>query len=190
MKKVLLHICCGPCVIFPLEVLNANGFLVEGFFYNPNIQPADEYRKRKDVMRAAQDIFGITVHMGDYEEAFYRDAVKGAHDAYARCSGCFDLRLTKTFQYAEANDFDYFTTTLLVSPYQDQQLINAIGVRIAKDSSVQFLFDDFRPGFRKAHTRARELGLYSQKYCGCLASLEERKQEKAQKRKKSVNVTC
>ena len=130
-------------------------------------------------MRLVEDILDITVHTGGYEEALYREAVEGACDKRSRCGACFRLRLTKTHQHAESLGFDYFTSTLLVSPYQDQQLLRQIGEEISKDSSAQFLFHDFRPGFRAAHTRARTLGFYSQKYCGCLASLEERTSQKS-----------
>lgn len=189
MKKVLLHICCGPCAIFPLEYLAQQGFLVEGFFYNPNIQPLEEYKKRKDVMQAVEDILDVTVHTEGYEEALYRDTIKDAPDKHSRCRACFRLRLTKAHQYARAYGFDYFTSTLLVSPYQDQHLLRSIGDEVTKGSKVRFLFYDFRPGFRKAHARARELQFYSQKYCGCLASKEERSQEKAH-RKKDPNAEC
>lgn len=139
-------------------------------------------------MRPVEDALGITVHAGNYDEALYREAVKETCDKHSRCGACFRLRLTKTHQYAESLGFDYFTSTLLVSPYQDQELIKQIGEDISCGESAQFLFYDFRPGFRQAHTQARELGFYSQKYCGCLASQEERNQEIT--RRKNVNTTC
>ena len=188
MKKVLLHICCGPCTIFPLEVLTKDGYISEGLFYNPNIQPLAEYLKRKEVISDLENKFNLKVHIGDYEEELYLESIKGAADKYSRCKSCFRLRLKKTQEFAQKNGFDYFTTTLLVSPYQDQQSIKEIGQDLSKDSKAKFLFYDFRSGFRSAHQKARELNFYTQKYCGCLASLEERNQQI--QKKKNKNVVC
>lgn len=181
MKKVLLHICCGPCAIFPLELLRRDGFYVEGFFYNPNVQPLEEYEKRKEVMRMVRDVLRIDVHIGEYEQALYQEGTKEASDKNARCGACFQLRLSKAFQFATRNSFDYFTTSLLGSPYQDQGLIRQAGKTFSRDAATQFLFYDFRHGFRQAHAKARELDFYLQSYCGCLASKEERKREVVQK---------
>jgi predicted adenine nucleotide alpha hydrolase (AANH) superfamily ATPase len=181
MKRVLLHICCGPCAIYPFEDLAKAGFQVEGFFYNPNIQPQSEYSKRKEAVGEFKDKFAAVVHFGEYQEHAYLDSVNSAKDKKARCEACFNLRLEGAHKFAQDNKFDFFTTTLLVSPYQDQQVIKNIGEKISQGSNIKFLFRDFRPGFKQAHTKARELNMYCQKYCGCLASLEERLRDKKSK---------
>lgn len=178
MKKVLLHICCGPCAIYPFENLTQSGFSVEGLFYNPNIQPDPEYSKRKEAVEKFSVEFGVKVHFGGYEESVYLDRTRAVKDKASRCRECFKLRLERTFQFALDNKFDFFTTTLLVSPYQDQAEIKSLGENMSLGSPTQFLFYDFRPGFRQGHTKAKELDLYCQKYCGCLKSLEEREMHK------------
>lgn len=182
MKRVLLHICCGPCAIYPFENLTKKGFRVEGFFYNPNIQPPSEYSRRREAVEEFRDKFGAKVHFGDYQELVYLDRIRSTQGKASRCNSCFNLRLEQAHRFALENKFDFFTTTLLVSPYQDQQIIKELGYRISKGTSAKFLFCDFRPGFREAHAKAKELNLYCQKYCGCLSSLEERCKEKETKK--------
>ncbi|MDD5355671.1 MAG: epoxyqueuosine reductase QueH [Candidatus Omnitrophica bacterium] len=182
MKSLLLHICCAPCAIYPFENLTKAGFKVEGFFYNPNIQPVSEYLKRKKSAEDLENILNIKVHYGEYEEARYADCIKSTQDKPLRCRNCFKLRLEQTRRFAAENKFDLFTTTLLVSPYQDQGMIKEIGDDISKESAAQFFFSDFRPGFRQVHNKAKELNFYCQNYCGCLFSLEEREKEKKLKK--------
>ncbi len=178
-----MHICCGPCAIYPFQNLTKHGFEVEGLFCNPNIQPQSEYSQRKEAVEDFRNKFGRQVYFADYQPDSYVDCIKTAKDKTARCKRCFDLRLKKTHQFALDKEFDLFTTTLLVSPYQDQQVIKQLGDKISEGSSAKFLFCDFRPGFRQAHNQAKQLGLYCQKYCGCLASLEERSKSKREKAK-------
>jgi len=182
MKSLLLHICCAPCAIYPFEDLAKAGFKVEGFFYNPNIQPVSEYLKRKKSAEVLENVLNIRIHYGEYEENAYTESIKLTPDKPERCRNCFKLRLEQTRRFAAENKFDLFTTTLLVSPYQDQEMIKEIGDDLSKDSPAKFLFSDFRPGFRQAHNKVRELNLYCQKYCGCLFSLEERQKEKESKK--------
>ena len=182
MKSLLLHICCAPCAIYPLDTLTKAGFKVEGFFYNPNIQPVSEYLKRKKSVKDFESRFGIKLHFGDYQEQIYLDRTQSAKDKDSRCRDCFSLRLEETYQHALNNKFDFFTTTLLVSPYQDQRKIKEIGDKISSGSDAQFLFCDFRPGFREGHNKARELNFYCQKYCGCLSSLKEKNEAKKLKK--------
>jgi len=175
VKKILLHICCGPCAIYPLKVLKQQGFQVEGFFYNPNIQPYDEYNNRLSALLELQKMFNLIIHYGEYEQKLYEEKVKDVLDKKnQRCYRCFQLRLDKSCSFAIQNGFDYFTTTLLVSPYQEQQSIKEIGEGLCRSQKVKFFFYDFREGFRQAQKEAKELGLYRQKYCGCFYSLKER----------------
>ncbi|MFY9402306.1 MAG: epoxyqueuosine reductase QueH [Candidatus Omnitrophota bacterium] len=170
--KLLIHICCAPCLIHPLEVLNLKGFKVFGLFYNPNIHPFLEYKQRKDALSNAG--FDIDLIFPEYlPQEFFR-AVNFKEDAPVRCLACWRLRLKKTAVIAKLNGFDYFTTTLLVSPYQDHQALKRIGDEVSKEEEVKFCYLDFRPGFRKAHEEARAKGLYMQKYCGCIYSEIER----------------
>ncbi|MFH1621603.1 MAG: epoxyqueuosine reductase QueH [Candidatus Omnitrophota bacterium] len=181
MKRLLLHICCGPCAIYPFSDLVKAGFEVEGFFYNPNIQPDSEHLKREKATKDFEKIFNAKVHFSSYQKREYLDCIRETKDKTSRCRSCFKLRLKATHQFALENKFDFFTTTLLVSPYQDQKVIEQIGDNVSKGSKTQFLFRDFRPGFRQAHVKAKELNLYCQKYCGCLSSLEERNRLKEEK---------
>ena len=184
MKSVLLHICCGPCAIYPFETLRELGFSVECFFYNPNIQPEEEYLRRKKAVEDFYSLFGIKTYFGDYNQEAYLSYRGNVLDKDYRCKSCFRFRLKKTHQFALDKGFDFFTTTLLVSPYQNQQSIKEAGFELSLDSTTQFLFYDFRDGYRYGHAKAKELNFYHQKYCGCLLSLEERNQEKRIKQAK------
>jgi predicted adenine nucleotide alpha hydrolase (AANH) superfamily ATPase len=153
--------------------LTKAGFSVEGLFYNPNIQPQDEYLRRKKSTQDLESILNFKVYYAEYDENRYLDYIKSSPHRPLRCKNCFKLRLKHAHKFAEENKFDFFTTTLLVSPYQDQDLIKEISEDISRGSNTKFLFSDFRPGFRSAHNKAKELGLYCQKYCGCLLSNED-----------------
>lgn len=175
--KILLHTCCGPCVIYPLEVLRQDGFEVEAYFYNPNIYPEEEFLRRKSAFLVLANSQELTAHIPAYKESEYNNAITSS-EGPERCCDCWRLRLLKTAEFARLNNFPAFTTALLISPYQDIKAIKNIGQRIAQEAGVDFLFRDFRCGFRQAHNKARALGMYTQKYCGCRYSLEERKNKK------------
>ncbi|HTY45377.1 MAG TPA: epoxyqueuosine reductase QueH [Patescibacteria group bacterium] len=172
--KLLLHTCCAPCLIYPLERLRQEGFTATGFFYNPNIHPFGEYTSRKKAVEALSEAAGIKVSYPAYAPADFFQAVNLKEQAPARCQACWRLRLSKTASYAKEQGFDYFSTTLLVSPYQDQESLKTIGLEVAALEGVTFYCEDFRPGFRQAHEQARAQGIYCQKYCGCLYSEIER----------------
>lgn len=175
--KILLHTCCGPCLIYPLEVLRQDGFEVEAYFYNPNIHPEDEYLRRKTAFLVLANSQELTAHIPAYNESEYSNSI-ASRKRPQRCCDCWSLRLLKTAEFARANNFPAFTTALLVSPYQDIETIKSIADKIAKAMKVEFLFRDFRCGFRQAHNKARALGIYAQKYCGCRYSLQERLNKK------------
>ena len=172
--KLLLHTCCGPCEIYPLEQLRHKGLEVSGFFYNPNIHPLSEYKNRRQAVEDFNKGANINMIFPDYDPAEFFRAIKGRETNPGRCSLCWELRLKKTAKAARENGFDYFSTTLLVSPYQDQEGLKRIGSGIAKETGTEFYYEDYRPGFRNAHNQARERGLYLQKYCGCIYSQIER----------------
>ncbi len=173
--KLLLHVCCGPCLIYPYEALSKDGYEVEGYFYNPNIHPLSEYKNRKKAVEDFSTAEKIKVSFDEgYKPEEFFQAVAGNEKSANRCQLCWKLRLEKTAKLAKNKSFDCFSTTLLVSPYQNIEKIKEIGEDIAKAVGVKFIFADFRSGFRQAHNKAKELGLYCQKYCGCLFSEIER----------------
>ena len=172
--KILLHICCGPCGIYPLEKLKEQGFEVAGLFYNPNIHPYSEYLKRREAVEGFAKETSLDVAYPEYQPQEYFDAISHEKNPPERCFLCWGLRMKKAAVAAKEKGLDAFTSTLLVSPFQDQDALKRIGEAIDRETGIRFHFEDFRPGFRKAHVRAKEKGMYCQKYCGCLYSEIER----------------
>jgi hypothetical protein len=172
MEKILLHVCCAPCLIYPLESLKNKGFQVSALFYNPNIHPFSEYKSRK---QAIADLGkDVEIDFPEYKPQEFFQAVNGKETSPGRCNICWEMRLRKAAIKANEIGCDYFTTTLLVSPYQDQGLLKNIGTEVSRQEGVGFFYEDFRPGFRKAHDEAKARGIYCQKYCGCIYSEIER----------------
>lgn len=177
--NILLHICCAPCEIFPVEEMRRQGHTVAGFFFNPNIHPYSEYLKRKnEVDKYSRDI-KLSVIWSDYDIEGYFQHIVYNEALTKRCPVCWWLRMEKTAQFAKENGFEAFTTTLLGSPYQDQSTIKNIGEDIADRSGLKFYFHDFKEGFKKAHEIAKSKGIYCQNYCGCVFSERERIERKA-----------
>ncbi len=172
-NKTLLHICCAPCSVMCIESLRGEEIEPHGFWYNPNIHPYTEYRARKNTLvEYAQKIsMSLTV-----ENTYgLREFVKNvADDIDGRCSYCYEVRLEKAAEFAAANGFSSFTTTLLISPYQKHDLIAETAKKCGERHGVEFLYRDFRPLFREGQQKAREAGMYMQKYCGCIFSEEDR----------------
>lgn len=180
MKKVLLHTCCAPCSVSCIRQLRGEGIEPVSYWYNPNIHPYMEYKARRDTLMAYAPSVGVElVVQEDYGLRDFCRAV--AADIDHRCGKCYAMRLEQTARYAAENGFESFTTTLLVSPYQNHELLAETARRMAEVYGVQFLYRDFRPGFREGQQEARELGLYLQKYCGCVFSEEERYANKIEK---------
>lgn len=184
--NILLHICCAPCAIYPFEALKKAGHQVAGYFYNPNIHPYSEYLKRKAEVEKFTMESGINTVFADYELEHYFQYIVYNEAASTtkeiRCPACWWMRLEKVAAFAKKNGFEAFTTTLLGSPYQDQDIIKGIGSDIAKRLGLIFYFEDFRKGFKAAHDFAKSKGMYCQNYCGCLFSEKERIDEKAEKK--------
>lgn len=173
--KILLHICCAPCIIHPLrELTEKNKNSITGFFYNPNIHPYTEMKKRRQAVTDYAIKERIEVIFGEYDmENFFKNV--GANiESPSRCHICWRMRLYKTARHAKEEGFDAFTTTLLVSPYQDRQTLMEIGSQLSREFDVKFLDKDFRDGFRLAQQFAREQNMYRQKYCGCIFSEKEK----------------
>lgn len=170
--KILLHTCCGPCLIHPAETLFDEGHELTAFYYNPNIHPFSEFSRRREAFHSycAGASIPTFEDVYDYRNHLTQTVAAGAD----RCVICYRIRLMRTAQTAAREGFDSFSTTLLVSPYQKHDELKAVGEEAAAKHGVAFLYQDWRPGFREGRRKARELGLYSQKYCGCLFSEEER----------------
>ncbi|MDD5561108.1 MAG: epoxyqueuosine reductase QueH [Candidatus Omnitrophica bacterium] len=173
--KILLHICCAPCLIYPLKRLNEQGFKVKGFFYNPNIHPVSEFNRRKEAVVVLSKELQLETEYPEYLPSEFFRAINVDAAAAQRCLDCWRLRLLETALYAGKNGFEAFSSTLLVSPYQDQESLKCLGNQAAKEAGVDFYYEDFRPGFRSAHEEARSRGIYCQKYCGCSYSEIERR---------------
>jgi len=168
-KKVLLHMCCAPCSVYPAEVLEQKNLFFEGLFYNPNIHPIEEYNKRKYNVELFSQKKNIRVsYIDDFQEEKWKNFSGNNSD---RCIMCYTSRINTCAEYAATHGFDYFTTTLLASPYQNHELIKKLAEEAQKTYGVEFLYEDFRPGFRQGQQKAKEMGLYRQKYCGCILSL-------------------
>ena len=187
---LLLHACCGPCSSYVLEYL-ARYFSITVFYYNPNIYPPEEYHRRLEELRSLYARFppalenSVAVVEADYNpEEFYQAAGTRENPALAsepekgeRCRRCYRLRLEHSWQYAKAHDFDYFCTTLSISPFKDAQKINEEGEALSSGSSrPAWLFSDFKKkgGFKRSLELSLEYGLYRQNYCGCIYSLQNR----------------
>jgi predicted adenine nucleotide alpha hydrolase (AANH) superfamily ATPase len=171
--KGLIHVCCANCLIYPLRVWREEGWEITGFFYNPNIHPYQEYRRRLETVKEYERQAGLKVICrNDYDlEGFLRGVVYREHE---RCGYCYLSRLEITAQEAKAGGFDAFTTTLLYSKYQNHSLIKEIGETLAKQFSIPFYYRDFRKGWQEGIRASKAMGLYRQQYCGCIYSEKER----------------
>ena len=179
--KLLMHTCCAPCSVYCIESLRKEHIEPTLYWFNPNIHPYMEYKARRDTLKEYSQSINVNVI---FEENYgLRDFCKNIiDDIDNRCSNyCYPVRLEQTAKFAKENGFDTFTTTLLVSPYQQHEKIHELGDKIAKQYDLNFLYEDFRVGFREGQAKARELGLYMQKYCGCVFSEEERYSKQIEK---------
>mgnify|MGYP004644740315 FL=1 len=180
---LLLHACCGPCSLEPLRVLREQGFLPTIVYVNPNIQPHDEYVRRLETLRAWAAGENVEVVEGPYEaERWEREVARYGTNRLARCQACYRLRLEGAATLAGELGCAHMSTTLAVSPYQ---LFDACGAelgRICARAGLTAVWQDFRPLYPQATTRAKELGLYRQNYCGCRFSAAEAALERCQAR--------
>ncbi len=170
--KLLLHTCCAPCSVYCIDSLRKEGIEPTVYWYNPNIHPYIEYKTRRDTLKEyAKSIDVQAIFEEDYGlREFCKNVIC---DLENRCENyCYKIRLTQTAKYAVENGFDTISTTLLVSPYQKHDILKKQAQEIAKEYGIEFLYRDFRVGFREGQAKARELGLYMQKYCGCIFSEE------------------
>jgi len=174
-KTILLHVCCAPCSTYTIQSLRSQGFQVTGFWYNPNIHLWQEHEERRDSMaRYAEEVHLPMIWNAAYEMPLFLRAVVGKERFRQRCAICYRLRLEKTAEVAKERGFNFITTTLLISPYQDQELIRSIGEEAAARHDLRFHFENFRRGWADRGRMTREHGLYRQQYCGCIFSEWER----------------
>ncbi|MCD7905931.1 MAG: epoxyqueuosine reductase QueH [Clostridiales bacterium] len=184
--RLLLHACCAPCSSYCLEFLSEY-FDITVFYYNPNIYPQEEYYKRVSEIKRFLGEFPLKnkaeLSEGEYKPSDYFDAVKGLEDIKEggeRCEACFRLRLKAAARAAEEGGFDFFTTTLTISPLKNAEKLNKIGMEEAEKAGVKWLPSDFKKknGYKHSIELSAEYNLYRQDYCGCIFSRRERQEEK------------
>lgn len=178
--RLLLHICCARCAIYPEERLKSE-YEVIGYYFNPNIHPTTEYLLRGEALKEYAKDEGLRLLVGEYDPIFHLKSVISSLDSN-RCEVCYRLRLTETAKKAKELECRYFSTTLLSSPYQNHSKIREIGESVAREiGGIEFYYEDFRVGWKEAQKIADEIGIYKQKYCGCIFSEYERFQKKAKR---------
>lgn len=171
--KLLLHTCCGPCSIYPVEILREMDMDVMGFYYRHNIHPFQECIKREDTLKQYADSIGLRViYQEGYEIEKFLQSV--AFREKERCRYCYHARMKATAMVAKKGKFDAFSTTLLYSKFQKHDLIAETGESLAKKYGLKFFYHDFREGWKKGIEVSKELGMYRQQYCGCIYSEKER----------------
>lgn len=172
--KLLLHTCCAPCSVYCIDYLRNQNIEPTVYWYNPNIHPYTEYKARRDCLKEyTKSINAEAIFAEEYGlQTFCQNVINNLEN---RCTDyCYRVRIEKTIQYAKQHGYNTFTSTLFVSPYQKHEKLKQICEELAQKHNINFLYIDFRPGFRQGQAKARELGLYMQKYCGCIFSEEMR----------------
>lgn len=175
--KLLLHSCCGPCSTSVLELL-CKYFVVDIYYYNPNIYPKEEYQKREEeqqkIISLLKDKIGFikcNYHTNEYYKAI--SGLEEEKEGGSRCQKCIYLRMEKACKYAKENNYDFFTTTLSVSPHKNSKMINEIGTKLEKEYSMPYLYSDFKKkeGYKRSIELSKKFNLYRQNYCGCKYSI-------------------
>ena len=182
--KLLLHTCCAPCSVYCIQELRSENIEPTVYWFNPNIHPYTEYKARRECLKEYTKQINVDAI---FEENYgLREFCKNVvSDLENRCINyCYRVRLEQTAKYASENGYDSFSTTLLVSPYQNHEALKRVGEELAKEYGLDFVYRDFRVGFREGQAKARELGLYMQKYCGCVFSEEDRYSKQISKNRK------
>lgn len=171
--KILLHTCCGPCSIFPTMRLADEGHEFSLYYFNPNIHPYKEFKRRLNTLREYALLKKYTLIVD--KNYPLEECVRGMLDEpTVRCAYCYRVRLEKTAIYAKENDFEAFSTSLLVSPYQKHDLIKLIAEEIAAKVGIPFYYEDYRNGYQEGVDVSKELEMYRQPYCGCVFSERDR----------------
>ena len=179
VPSLLIHSCCAPCSSYVLEYLSEY-FKITVFYYNPNIYPESEYTKRiaeqQKLIRDMEFRYPVSFLAGKYDKEKFYEMAAGMEDLKeggARCMKCYELRLSEAAGQAVAGGFDYFTTTLSISPMKNAQKLNEIGIRVGEEDGVKYLISDFKKknGYKRSIELSKEYGLYRQDYCGCEFSM-------------------
>lgn len=171
--KLLLHICCAPCSIYPIQVLRDTHHDVMGFFYRNNIHPYTECLKRQETLSSYASQIGLELIISkDYKlETFLQNV---AFREKSRCHYCYHDRLQTTARIAKRSKFDGFSTTLLYSKFQNHDAIRSIGESVSQQIEIPFVYHDFRTGWKQGVQESKQMGMYRQQYCGCIYSEKER----------------
>lgn len=189
VPRLLLHSCCAPCSSYVLEYLSQY-FEITVFYYNPNIYPESEYSRRiVEQQRFIDEMpskYPISFVAGYYEKERFYQMAKGLEDVKEggeRCMRCYELRLREAAELARDGAYDYFTTTLSISPLKNAVKLNEIGTRLGREYGVEYLLSDFKKknGYKRSIELSREHNLYRQDYCGCVYSYEEARQRRAER---------
>ena len=185
VPSLLIHSCCAPCSSYVLEYLSQY-FEITLFYYNPNIYPESEYTKRiLEQQKLIQDMkfrHPVSFVAGKYEKERFHAMAEGMEnlkEGGARCMKCYELRLSEAARQAAAGGFDFFTTTLSISPMKNAQKLNEIGIRVGKEYGVEYLVSDFKKknGYKRSIDLSKEYVLYRQDYCGCEFSMRQREEQ-------------
>lgn len=185
-KKILLHSCCAPCSSYVITFLS-NYFDITILYYNPNIAPKEEYEKRKQeqikLIKNINTLHKLDYLDCDYDNNLYNEAINGYQDCKEggdRCRICFNLRLEKTAILAKKYKYDYFCSTLTVSPHKNSKIINEIGYNLGQKYGIKWLYSDFKKneGFKQSIELSKKYNLYRQDYCGCIYSKKEKEERK------------
>lgn len=196
VPTLLLHSCCAPCSSYCLELLSQY-FKVTVFYYNPNIYPEEEYYMRvKEQQRFIKEFPAknpISFIEGDYDTKRFYDMARGLEkvkEGGERCLKCYEMRLRESAEIAKEKSFDYFTTTLSISPMKKSAVLNQIGEKIQNEVGVSYLFSDFKKknGYKRSTELSNEYNMYRQYYCGCVFSKRQRDEEIAAKEKAAMEI--
>ncbi len=180
---ILLHVCCGPCTIYPLSRLREQGHVVEGYFFNPNIHPYREFKRRIGALVELADKTGLPVEI-DRNYGLTKYLRQVVFHEQQRCQICYDMRLEPTVKRAAEQGADAFTSTLLYSRYQNHDLLKKKCEALSEKYGVAFYYEDFREGWQVGIDGSIAMGLYRQPYCGCIYSEQERYDKKLRKKKR------
>ena len=187
VPSLLLHSCCGPCSSYCIEYLS-EFFNITVFYYNPNIYPDEEYyirvKEQQKFIKEFPAKHKVSFIEGDYDKNSFYEIARGLEnepERGARCLKCYDLRLRRTADVAKEKGFDFFTTTLTISPMKDSQVLNEIGINISNELGVKWLPSDFKKknGYKRSTELSKEYDMYRQDYCGCVYSYRERQMAKS-----------
>ncbi len=178
--KVLMHSCCGPCSSACIELMK-NGLSIDIYYYNPNIDTKEEFDKRSEEQIRINNILNpdCSVLIGEYLESDFSNAINGLEtlgEKSIRCYNCYEFRMRKTAQLAKELNYDFWTTTLSISPHKNSNWINEIGMKLAEEIGIPFIFSNFKlkDGYKRSIELSKEYEMYRQNYCGCKYSKKER----------------